>query len=81
MQEKRNVVAFDGEIALINVGGKRQRIELLGLQHGTRRIVHGLAVFQIADVGDFRNGLAIGILDDGMIELAADHEIDVLAGK
>ncbi len=32
MQQKRHVVAFDLQIALINVGRERQRIQLFGVQ-------------------------------------------------
>ena len=81
MQQERDVVFFDREVLLVNVGGKRQRIELRGLQQRPGGIVDELAVFQVAGVGNFRNGLAIRVFHHGVVELAAHHEVDVRAGE
>ena len=53
IQEKWNVVAFDLQVALVNVGSERKRIQLRGMQLRARRVVNDLAVFAIADAQNF----------------------------
>ncbi len=49
MQEERNGVVFDGQVALVNVGGKRECVQFFGVQLRARRVVHNFAVLAIAD--------------------------------
>src|SRR5262249_41353405 len=49
MEQEWDVVVFDGEIALVDIGGERQRIELGGVQLRTLGVVHDLAILAIAD--------------------------------
>src|SRR5262250_3408494 len=77
VQQEGNVVVLDLEVALVNIGGKRQRIQFRGLEHGPGRVVHDLAVFDIADIRDFRERLALRVFHDGMIEFAADNKVDI----
>ncbi len=45
IQQERNIVIFDFEMLLVNLGGEGQRIQLGRLQHGPRGIVHHFSVF------------------------------------
>ena len=69
MQQKRNVVACYVEIALVNVGDVRQRVEILNLRR--IGIVDDLAILQERNAGNFRQRLAIGEVDDCVIKLFA----------
>ena len=53
VQQKRHVVVFDLQVALVDVGGEGQRVELCGVKLRTRRVVNDLAVFAKADAEDF----------------------------
>ncbi len=75
MKQKRHVVAADVQVAPVNVGDVRKRIQILD-----RRpvgIVHDLAILAIGDAEDLIDRLAVGVFDDGIVEfLAADHVDD-----
>ena len=81
VQQERHIVFFDGQIALVDIGRKRKRIEFFGLQQRTRRIVNDLAILDVADVCDFRDGLAVCVVHNGVIEFSAHDEIDIGAGE
>ena len=76
VEQERNVVARDIEIALVDLGDPGQRIEVF--DGGAFGIVDDLAVLAEADAGQFFERLALGVIDDLVIELAAHHEIDGL---
>ena len=80
MKKKRHVVAFDRQIPFVDFGRKRQRIELFGAEQRPRGIVHDRAVAPIADTRNLGRLPAGCEFDHGMIELAADDEVDVAAG-
>ena len=52
MQQERHVVILDRQIVLVDVGRKRQRIELFGLHQRPRRVVDDFAVFHVAGVAN-----------------------------
>ena len=81
MQQERHIVFFDREVALVDVGRKRKRVEFFGLQQRTRRIVDYLAVFDVADVCDSGDGLAVRIVHHGVVEFSAHDEINIGAGE
>ena len=74
VQQERNVVARDVEIALVDLGDPGQRVQILdGRAFG---VVDDAAVLAEADAGQLVERLALGVIDDLVIELAAHHEID-----
>src|SRR5580698_1565832 len=78
MEQERNIVFSDIKVAVVDLGGPRHVIELLGGDLGAVGVVENLAgglVF-IADTEDLVEGLAVGILDDREVELAAADEVD-----
>src|ERR1700751_3745039 len=81
MQQERHAVFLDGKVALVYVGRKRKRIKLFRLQQRTGRIVNYFSVFDVADVRNSRNRLAVRIVHDGVIEFSAHDEIDVGAAE
>ena len=74
VQQERHVVTGHVEIALVNVGDVRKRIQILNLRR--IRIVHDLAVLQEGNAGNVFQRLAFGVVDHGVIKLFAGHEID-----
>ena len=44
MQKKRNVVILDLQVALVDVGGERERVEFFGVELRARGVVNDLAV-------------------------------------
>ena len=81
MQQERHVVFLNGQIALVDVGGKRQGVELRGFQRRTRGVVHHFAVVHVAGAGDFRERLSLRVLDHGVVEFAAHDEVNIRAGQ
>ena len=79
VEQERNVVARDVEIALVDLGDPGQRVQIF--DGGAFGIVDDLAVLAEADAGQFFERLALGVVDDLMIELAAHHEIDGLGAE
>ena len=71
MQEERHVVAFDLQIALVDIGGKRQRIQLFGVQLRPRSVVNHLAVLAVAGAQNLLERLAVRVLRHGVIEFPA----------
>ncbi len=79
VQKERHVVALNLQIALVNIGRKRQRVQLLGVQLRTRRVVDDFAFLAITDAHDLLNGLPVRVFHHGVVKLAVCHEIDVFA--
>ena len=63
MQQERNVVLRDIQVALVDVGDPGQRVEILDLR--AVGIVHDLAVLAVADAENLFERLAVGEFDDG----------------
>src|SRR5882762_10030479 len=80
MEQKWDVVVFDLEVALVNVGGKWKGVQLGGVQLRALRVVYDPAVLAIADAENLAERLAVRVFDDGVVELAAGHKLDVFAG-
>src|SRR5207245_809602 len=78
VQKEGDVVALDLQVALVDITGKGESIEFFGVKLRTRGVVNDLAVFAVADAEDVGEGLAVGVFDDGMVELAASDKVDVL---
>ena len=74
IQQKRNVVAPEIQVALVDFGHPGQLIQIL--DDAAFRVVDDLAVLPIADAGKFRKRRAFGVIGDLIIELAPHHEID-----
>ena len=74
MQQERHVVTRNVEIALVDVGDVRQRIQILNLRRV--RIVHDLAILQERNAGNLFQRLALGVVDHGVVKLLAGNEID-----
>ena len=77
IEQERHVVAFDLKIALVDLRSKGQSIQFFSVQLAARGVVHDLAVFAIAGSENLIEGLAVCIFGDGVVEFAADDEIDV----
>ena len=80
MEQERNVITLDLQIALVDFRRERQSIQLSGVQLRTRRVVDDFAVLPIADPQNFAGRLSLREFDNGMIELPLRDEIDVFAG-
>ena len=77
VQQKRHVVAAHVEIALVNIGHVRQRVQVLNLR--TVGIMYDAAILAIRKAKNFFQRLAVGVLDNGVVEfLAADHIDDLV---
>src|SRR3982074_3069597 len=80
IQQKGYVVAFDLQIAFINIRGKGEGVQFFGVQLGTLSVVSDLVVFTVTDSQNLAERFAVRVLHDGMVELAAGHKINILAG-
>ena len=74
IQQERNVVAPEIEIALVDLRDPRQLVQIL--DEAAFGIVDDLAVLAVADAGDLGQRRALGVSGDLMIELTADDEVD-----
>ena len=74
MQQEGDVVARHVHVALVDLGGPGHRVEVFDLR--TVGIVDDLAVLLVADAEDLVERLALGKLDDGVVELAAADEVE-----
>ncbi len=75
MQQKRHVVILDVEIALVDFGDMRQRVEILNLR--SVGIVHDFSILQKRNAGNLRQRLALGVIDHGVVEFLAANEINL----
>ena len=75
IQQERNVVFRDVQIALVDLGDVGQRIQILNLR--SVRIVDDLVVLQIRNAGNLLQRLPLGIIDDGEVEFLAANEINL----
>ncbi len=80
IKQERHVVAFDLEVALVDIGSKRQGIEFRGVQLRLGRVVNDLSIFAVAGAENILQRLAVGVVGDGVIEFAAHDEVNVFAG-
>src|ERR1700760_2801922 len=78
VQQERNVVIPDVEIAIVNLRDPGERVEIL--DHRRIGIVYDGAVFPEARAGDFLERLAVRVIDDLIVEFLADDEIDGKTG-
>ena len=74
IQQERDVVAGDVQIALVDLRHPGQLVQIF--DHAAFRIVDDAAVLAEADAGQFFERLALGEIGNLIIELAAHHEID-----
>ncbi len=77
MQQEGHVVLRHVQIAFVDVGYPRQRVEIVDLR--PVRVVHHLTVLAIADGENLIQRLAVGILHHRVVELAAADKVDRLA--
>src|SRR5262245_4388859 len=80
MEQERNVVFLDSEVAFVNLGRERQLIETFCLKLRSRRVQMNAAIASITRTRNLTERLALRVLDDGMVEFARDDEIDFGAG-
>ncbi len=80
VQEKRDIVAFDLQIAVVNVRGEGQRVEFLRVELRTRSIVDDFAILAEAGAKDLLHRLAVRVIGNGVVEFSAHHEINIFAG-
>src|ERR1019366_10277360 len=78
IQQERNVVIRDIEVPLVGPGNPRKRVEIF--DGWSFRIVDNNAVFAETCARNFFQWLTIRVIDNLVIELAANNEIDGVAG-
>jgi hypothetical protein len=79
IEQKRNVIAAEIQVALVYFAHPRQFVKVL--DEPAFRIVNDGAVFAVADTGNVRQRRSLGECGDLMVELAADNEVDGRLGK
>ena len=75
MQQERHVVACDVHVALVDLGGPGHRVEVFDLR-AVWIVLDDAARVLVADAENLVQRLAVGVLDDGEVELAAADEVD-----
>ncbi len=80
IQKERDIVAFDLEVALVDVRCERQGVQLFRVQLRPGPVVNDFAVFFVTRVKNLTHRLAMGILRHRVVEFSAHDEVDVLAG-
>ena len=78
MQQERHVVAGDVHVALVDLGGPGHGVEVFDLR-AVGVVLDDAVCVLVADAEDFVEGLAVGVLDDGEVELAAADEVEDFA--
>src|SRR5262252_2369714 len=76
MKQERDIVPPDIEIAAVDVGDVRQRVQVLDLR--AIRVVHHSTIVPIRDTEDLIQGLALCVVDDRVVELLPADYIDNL---
>ncbi len=76
VQQERNVIPAEVQIALVDLRNPGQLVEILDV--AAFRIVNVRAVLAVADAGKILERRALGVVGDLIIELAAHDEIDRL---
>src|SRR5437773_8659975 len=77
MQQERNVVVLDYEIALKDFRRERQAVEILGLHAGPRRIQMNTAIVAIASTCNPIERFAFPKFNNGRIEFASNNKVDL----
>src|SRR3989441_4827520 len=72
------VVFAEVEVAIVDLGDKRQAVQLLARQRGTVEVVRDLAVLAVADAQDFAPVPPFGYLFYRVVKLFACDEVDRL---
>ena len=75
MQKKGNVVFSDVHVAGVDLGGPRHGVEIFDLG-AVGIVLDGAGGVFIGDAEDLGERLAVGVLDDGEVELAAADKVD-----
>src|SRR5207247_10683416 len=77
MQQERNVVVLDYEIALKDFRRERQAVEILRLHAGPRGIQMNTAIVAIACTCNLIERFAFRKFNNGMIEFAGNYKVDL----
>src|SRR5438876_11295878 len=77
MQQERNVVVLDYEIALKDFRRERQAVEILRLHAGPRRIQMNTAIVAIACTCNLIERFAFRKFNNGIIEFAGNNKVDL----
>src|SRR5690348_820089 len=80
MKQKWNVVILNGQVALVNLRGERQAVQVLCLQFLSRRVVDDLSVLAVTRAENFAERLTLRKLHHGVIKFAAHNKVDVITG-
>ena len=78
VEEKWDVIASNIEIAFVDFGDPWQRVEIL--DHRRLRVADDLPILAEGGARNLLDRLAVGVIDDLVIELAPDYEVDGAAG-
>jgi len=78
VQQERHVVAGDVHVALVDLGGPGHGVQILDLRT-IGIVLDDAAGVLVGDAEDLIQRLAVGVLDDGEVELAAADEVDDVA--
>src|ERR1700744_4341085 len=78
MEQERHVVTGDVHVTLVDLGGPGHGVEVFDLWAIRIVLNDSVGVF-VGDAEDFVQGLAVGVLNDGEVELAAADEVEDFA--
>ena len=74
IEQEWDIVAANVEVAAIDVGDMRERIEIVdGRAVG---IVHDLSIFAVGNAEDFVERFSLRVFDDRIIEFLAADDVD-----
>src|SRR5258706_32902 len=77
-EQEWDVIACDVHVALVDFGGPGHGVEIFNLRPVGVVLDDAVGVF-VGDAEDFVEWFAVGVFDDGEVELAAADEIDDFA--